>query len=130
MSLQQYLKGFACDLTVEQEVFVVQDEKQSSSTGLEVLQVPPLDPNCAFASIVLELKRIVIYYLSQSTQAQGSDLVKRALNVPHAAREVASKRERPCATQLQLQLQLRKLVSARQPKSRLLRWHPFYLLHR
>jgi hypothetical protein len=60
MILEQYFESFAGDLAIEKEVFMVQDEQDGGSTGLEVLQVAPLDTKCTLASVILNLQSIVV----------------------------------------------------------------------
>jgi hypothetical protein len=41
--LEEYLEGFACDLAIEQEVLVVEDEEDGGGARLEVLQITAFD---------------------------------------------------------------------------------------
>jgi hypothetical protein len=60
MILEQNFEGFASDLAVEEEVFMVQNEQNGGGAGLEILQIAPFDTKCALASVVLNLQSIVV----------------------------------------------------------------------
>jgi hypothetical protein len=59
--LEEYFEGFAGYLAVEEQVFVMRDEQDRSSAGLEVFQVAPLDAQRALAPVILEFEGVVIY---------------------------------------------------------------------
>lgn len=63
MVFEENLEGFAGDLPVEQEVFVVQDEEDGGSAGLKVFQVASLDAKSTVAAIVFGEEGVVVYLL-------------------------------------------------------------------
>jgi hypothetical protein len=82
MALQESFERLQCDLTVEQEVFVVQDQEEGSGARTEVLQVTAFDaegavtPSVRYAEgMVVDLTMLVsnsTLSLEQQSQAAAS----------------------------------------------------------
>lgn len=60
MALQESFERLQCDLTVEQEVFVVQDQEEGSGARTEVLQVTAFDAEGAIAASVRYAEGMVV----------------------------------------------------------------------
>lgn len=60
MVLKEGFEGFEGDLAVEEEVFVVQDEEESSGAGLKVFQVAALDTQSTVAAFVWDVEGMVV----------------------------------------------------------------------
>jgi hypothetical protein len=58
--LTESIKGFAGDLAVQKEVFVVEQEEYGGGGGYEMLQMTPLDAEGAVAAIICESKGVIV----------------------------------------------------------------------
>lgn len=58
--LEKDFKCFEGDLTVQQEILMVQDEEEGGGAGAEVLQVATLDAEGAVAALVWNVESIVV----------------------------------------------------------------------
>lgn len=54
------MEGFAGDLAVQKEVFVVEQEEDGSGGGFEMLQMTPLDAEGAVAAVICESESVVV----------------------------------------------------------------------
>jgi hypothetical protein len=73
--LEEDIEGFAGDLAVKKEVFVVCDEEDGGGGGLEIFQVAPFDAQSALAPVILEFEGVVVdLYQSQCLDVCMSDV--------------------------------------------------------
>ena len=93
MVLEENLEGFSGYLSVEEEVFVMEDKEDGGGSRPEIFQVPAFDPEGALAAVVLDVAGMIVDL--EAVIRVLSRILESEWNIPdRGARGEASERER------------------------------------